>query len=221
MANKVIKEPIPWHIEDSSIFTSWIWETDHFVLTIFGEGSEKKVFNWKIAEKSSGRPLVFDEGSGVSFKDCVDQSVEIIAKSWDRKLGYQKYAGDLATTFVIADGRKIDFSSLVGTTVTVTAKDSEGSHTILTGALDTHFYDIAISTDNTTLTIIPSRKIIDVKQEFGSVSAIDSLEVKGLGSANKTVTRQAWVPGCTGKPGYHPGTTIHQHDDPYCSIHKV
>lgn len=220
MNNKVIRKPIPWQHRSNPLVTSWIWETDHFILTIFAEGlSVKKLYNWKINDKSSGQPVPFDSAPAQSFQASVDAAVEIIAKSYPRELGYSEYAGELATTFTVHDGRRLNFGPLIGDTVIVKAKKADGDEAIITGIFDVKNYDIFVQTGENQGVIIPPERIVDIRKEYGSLSVLDSLESKVKSTRNKRIFHEEWQRGCTGRPGFNPGTVEHGPADPYCSIH--
>jgi len=221
--NKMAKrEHIPWDHVTNPLVSSWVWETEHFIVTIFAEGlNVKKMYNWKINDKSSGRPVPFDSAPAASFQASVDAAVEVIAKSYPRELGYQAYAGELATTFTIHDGRKLDFATLIGNSVTLTARNADGQNTLLNGIFDIRNYDITIQTDESTISIIPPERIIDISKEYGSMSVLDSLTKNVKSTRNKRIFYEEWRKGCSGRPGFNPGTVEHGPADEFCGIHNI
>ena len=222
MNNSLSRKSIPWSHHTNPLVSSWIWETPHFILTIFAEGlSSKKMYNWKINDLSQGYSVPFDSAPAESFQASVDAAIEIIAKSYPRELGYQAYAGELATSFIIADGRKLNFASIVGESVILTARTADGEDSIINGLFNIRNYDILIQTGEDTGVIVPPERIVDVKKEFGSMSILDSLANNVKSTRNKRIFYQEWTKGCSGRPGFNPGTVEHGPNDPYCSIHNI
>jgi len=223
MNNFKHRRPIPWFHRTNPLVTSWIWDTDHFTVTIYAEGTNaRKMYHWKINDKSSGTPVPFDSSAGDSFADCVDTVLEIIGKSYKRTFGYQEYAGDLATTFKVHDGRVIDLSSLIGENVSLVARDDSSSEPMLiTGMFDIQHYDVVIRTGETSVSTITPSFIIDIQKEFGTMSALDELESGVKASKNKTIFYEEWRRGCTGRAGFNAGTVEHNANDAYCPIHGV
>lgn len=216
------RTPIPWDHQSSDVFASWNWRTPHFSATIIAEGLQaKKMYSWKILDKSSGFPKPFDNGVEMSFKEATDVICETIAKAYPQKLGYQQYAGNLAYTFQISDGQKYDFSPAIGETVILVVREDDGSETIFTGLFDIVNYDFSITVGEISR-LIPPLRVIDVKREFGMTSYIKSSNPNSAGrSKTNRIVYEEWTKGCTGKPGYRPGTTIHPPTAPYCSKHGV
>lgn len=172
-----IREPIPWVAHNSDMFVAWEWRTEHLMIKIIGEGPEtSRIFHWKIYDLSDGKQSVFDEGPGVSFNDCVDQSIEIVAKSWPRIYGYAQYAGHLAYTFKIGEGSLVNFETLIGKEITLTVKGNDGHPMSLIGAIDVKYYDITL-TQNSQTVVIPPARILDIKSGYGK-SMIDDLKVE-------------------------------------------
>lgn len=222
MNRSVTKVPIPWVHNSSPLVTSWVWETSHFILTIFAEGlNTKKMYNWKINDKSKGFPIPFDSAPAESFQSAVDTAIEIIAKSYSREYGYQAYAGELATTFTIANGAKLNFAPIVGIMVIVIAKNAAGEETSTTGIFTIQNYDFVIQTTENTGVIIPPERVINISEEYGSMNILESLQNSVKTSRNKRIFYQEWVKGCTGRPGFNANTTEHAPNDPFCSIHNI
>ena len=223
MNNKhVARKPIPWVHSSNPLVTSWIWETEHFIVTIYAEGlTSKKMYNWKINDKSQGRPVPFDSAAAESFNASVDGAIEVIGKSYPRDLGYQAYAGELATTFSVADGRRLNFAAVIGDAVILKAHDGQGGEAIITGIFDIQNYDIVVQTGDNSHIVIPPSKIIDIRKEYGSMSVLDSLDVSVKTTKNKRIFHEEWRRGCTGKPGFNAGTVMHSPNDPFCPIHNL
>lgn len=223
MNNKLKREPIPWVHKINPLVTSWTWETEHFIVVIYAEGlSEKKMYHWKISDKSSGQPVPFDSNQEVSFNACVDSVLEVIGKSYNRRLGYLAYAGDLATTFIIHDGRKLDLSPIVGQQVVVTLLDPDTNLEVqINGMFDIENYDAIVKTDEMSEARIAPISIIDIHKEFSSGSVLDSLTNQVKTSRAGRIIYEEWKKGCTGRPGFNPGTVEHSPGDKYCPIHNL
>lgn len=220
------RKAIPWIHRTNPLVTSWVWETDHFVATIFSEGlgAGKKMFNWKINDKSSGASVPFESSASKDFNEAVEGLLEVIGKSYDRVLGYQEYSGDLATTFTVFTGQKIDLSPLIGETITLLIynEHDELNDIMISGQFDISHYDIVLQADDQTTVKINPAYVKSIKKEYNLNEMIDELD-----KASKTASRgrrifyEEWRKGCTGRPGFNPGTTEHSIGDPFCSIHNV
>lgn len=222
MIRNTARKPIPWIHNQNPLVTSWMWETDHFIVTIYAEGlTSRKLYNWKINDKSSGRPVPFDSAGVESFAASVDAAVEVIAKSYPRELGYQEYAGELATTFTVSDGRRVDLGKIIGDSVIIRAHDGYGGEQLIMGTFDIRNYDISIQTGENELVIVPPEKVIDIQKEYGSTSVLNSLGNDIKSTKNKRIFHDEWRKGCTGKPGFNPGTVMHSPNDPFCPIHNI
>jgi hypothetical protein len=215
------KQPIPWEHKSSAVVSSWTWTTTHFTVSIFAEGlSSRKMYNWKILDKSTGFPRPFDNGMAMSFNEAVEALLEVIGKGYARELGYLAYAGKFATTFQISDGKKYDFAGVIGESVVARVIDAEGSETVVTGLFDIHHYDFIISNGDNAMTV-PPLKVIDILREFGMTSLIKTTSEEPTRSRTGRIVHEEWRKGCTGKPGFRPGTTQHPPNAPYCSIHRI
>jgi hypothetical protein len=180
------------------------------------------MYHWKINDKSSGRPVPFDSSDGDSFGDCVDMILEVIGKSYKRSFGYQEYAGALATTFKVSDGREINLGSLIGENVTLMARDDSSSEGIrISGMFDIEHYEVVIRTGETTISKVTPSYIVDIQKEFGTRSAIDELDGGVKASKNKSIFYEEWRRGCTGRPGFNSGTVEHNANDALCPLHRL
>lgn len=223
MNKKFSTEPIPWVHKPSNLVSAWSWETEHFVVNIFAEGlNTKAIYNWKISDKSLGYTKMFETGADLSFNDSVNSILEVIGKSYPRILGYQAYAGALASTFVISTGKKHDFSNIIGETVVAKVLNSDNDEIILTGVFDIQNYDFTI-TNGDSILIVPPNRVVDVLKEYGMLSLInfDPEESKIARSKSGRIVHEEWRKGCTGKPGFRPGTTNHPPGADYCTIHHI
>lgn len=219
-----MRKPIPWEYTDNASVKIWEWFTKDFKVTILSEGSGRKSFGWKIIDCSQGRDIPFESSISNSFNEAVDTILELIGKSYTPSLGYGAYAGELATTFTVASGMKLDFAPLVGETVIVKVIDDNLVERILTGSLQISNYLIKIIVDSTSAVSVPPERIKDIQKEYGGISLIQGRlknSPKATSTKLKRVFNTEYVRGCTGRPGFKPGTVEHGPGDPYCPIHNV
>lgn len=222
MNKQAATAPIPWDHKSSAIVSSWTWNTEHFTVTIFEEGlAARKMYNWKITDLSTGSPVIFDHGVAYDFSEAVDGILELIGKSYPAEYGYQAYAGKLATTFEISDGNKYDFRPAIGQSVIAKVYDADNKEITLTGIFNVLHYDFTLQSSGQTI-ILPPMKVIDILKEFGMSSLIKTTYGDQVArSKSGRIVYEEWQKGCTGKPGFKPGTTIHPPGSLYCSIHGV
>ena len=222
---------VNWHFVESASVQIWTWSTPHFEVRVFGEGTDRRVYQWIVNDRSNGIDRVFEEGSNDSFVDAQDTVLEIIAKSYPQSLGYREYAGELATTYKMADGRKLDFGPLEGSDVSVRYTDNEGNEADAIGTLSTTNWAIRVRIDSVTSVKIPPHRVLDVIVHGHSVlEGVKKPEQsgpvpiggrRGRRSSTGKVFHEPYVKGCTGKPGMLPGTVIHATTDPFCPIHGL
>lgn len=223
MNKKYSTEPIPWVHKPSNLVSSWLWETEHFIVNIFAEGlNTRPIYNWKISDKSSGYARIFETGADMSFNDATSSILEVIGKSYPRVLGYQAYTGALAATFTISTGKKHDFSNIIGETVVVKVLNSDNDEIIITGVFDIQNYDFTITNGDSVL-LVPPTRVVDVLKEYGMLSLINVQSESDAATRSKSgrIVHEEWRKGCTGKPGFRPGTTNHPPGTDYCSIHHI
>lgn len=226
MAKKLsYRKPVPWIHKQNPLVTSWVWDTPHFIATIFAEGmSAKKMFNWKINDKSTGVPVPFDSSTAKDYNEAAEAILEVVGKAYDRTLGYQDYAGDLATTFTVFDGKRINLAPLIGETISLLIynEEDENDDIQVTGQFDIRHYDVAVRGDADTLVLINPAYIKSIRKEFYPRELIDEMyEEQQTVSKGRRVFHTEWKKGCTGRPGFKPGTTDHTPNDPFCPVHNI
>lgn len=145
------------------MFKTWEWETTHFLVRIIAEGEigAGASYSWSITEKKDSKSFLFEQSISRSFREAELEVVETIAKSWDRKLGYSEYAGDLATTFETYGGEKINFENYLGEKVRLTFNNDDGLQ-IKTGLLGIKNYSILLKLDDGHIIVIPPAKIKEI-----------------------------------------------------------
>lgn len=157
------RKPVPWDYLDNGMFKTWTWETPHFTARILAEGEigAGASYTWSIHEKKDGKTFLFEQSTAQSFRECELEVVEIIAKSWEKKLGYSEYAGDLATTFEISGRTKVNFETYLGEKVRLTFNDDSGLQ-IKNGLLGIKNYSILLKLEDNHILVIPPAKIKEI-----------------------------------------------------------
>ena len=210
------KKPIPWIFKDSALFKSWSWTTEHFdarILMTAGASSP----TWRIVDKSGSDKVELGMGEEQGFPTAQDAVLELIGKAYPVKCGYGAYAGDLATTFIIKNGKKVNFAPYIGSNVILNAynKNNPKRPVVLIGVLSVSHFNIELKTDRNNVLVVPPAFIIDLQKEFEPSQMI---EFKAKNSAQR-LFREEWRKGCTGSPGYLAKTVIHNPNDDFCPIH--
>lgn len=202
---------IPWAHSSSDFGSVWRWETPHFIITVNGD---HRSCYYTIADKSAApgsppRPLA--DGTAATFEQAERQIRETIGKAYHPSLGYQPYAGGLATTFTLATGQRVDLGEYADQLVTLTVSTPDGQGTTdYTGTVAFEHYELILTTGNIRIRISPTyiHAIRLIKRTTASVVPT---------RVNRTVEGQL-VPGCTGVPGFIGGTV--EHTGIPCPIHE-
>lgn len=157
------RKPVPWDYSDNGVYKIWEWETPHFIVKIIAEGEigAGASYTWSITEKKDGKKYLFEQSTARSFREAELEVVEIIAKSWERRLGYSEYAGELATTFEISGAKKINFEQYLGEPVKVTFNNDDGLQ-VKNGLLGIKNYSILLKLENNQIIVIPPAKIKEI-----------------------------------------------------------
>lgn len=227
MAKKLThRTPVPWVHTSNTLVTTWTWETPHFKALIISEGltGGRRMFSWKVTDKSNGNNTPFDSSTARDYKEASESVLEAIGKGYDRGLGYADYAGSLATTFPVFDGRKINLGPLIGETVTLQVYNVElpSDDLLITGQFDVHHHDVAVYDGNGNVTYVPPAYIKSIRREFSPAEALQDLwDSQESHSKGMRVFKTEWSRGCTGKPGFRQGTTEHSMNDPFCPVHNI
>ncbi len=212
------RRAIPWVFVDSPLLKAWTWTTPHFESKILSMGA-KDSYTWKVVDKTGSPSTVIGAGEFNSFTGAEEELLELIGKAYPISLGYQAYAGDLATTFVIRSGKKVDLSAYLGGNVIVDVFDKKNPEFPLTivGLFSLSNYKVHIKTDRNSISVIPPEFIINIRREFDPSQMKEKVESFG----SRRVFNTEWVQGCTGHPGFVVGTVIHNPSDEFCSIHDI
>lgn len=208
---------IPWefsNLPDSSRL--WRWKTQHFDVQVRTEGGGTQ-HGVVVLDLTRGRPIPDFSVIALSFKEAEYEVLNFIGKAYPRALGYREYAGDIATTFEIGTGQRINFALLEGHQVLLVITDSRRVTQRIEG----------------TLSVV--NHSIEIRLESGKVASIPPLLIQEIGGAaygrvkNELIPRDAKsrvvegtvLPGCTGEVGFKSRTVIHGKDAGYCPRHKV
>jgi len=212
------RKAVPWVFADSPLLKAWTWSTPHFEGKILSMGS-KDSFTWKVVDKTGSPSTVVGAGEMNNFAGAEEEILELIGKSYPLNLGYQVFAGDLATTFMLYNNKKVDLAAYLGSNVIVEVFDKRNPAQNLTivGLFALSHYKVHIKTDRNNVSIIPPEFIIDIRREFDPTQMEEKIEEAG----SRRVFKQEWVKGCTGHPGFMVGTVIHNPSDEFCPIHDI
>lgn len=217
----------PWIFRNTPTMKEWIWDTPHFRAIINSDISDKgvqKPFLWSVDYKDEGNILLpLSSDIAHSFSRAEDNVAELVAKSFPRNLGYIEYAGNLAYTFQLGTGDRIDLTSLLGENVIITTRDEQGEEGTFYGIFDIQNYDIIISSSDGSAYRIPPGYIISIYNEYNSqdlITPIKEMQSKIKGKQARIIEGE-WVPGCTGRPGFRNNTVEHSIGDPYCPVHNI
>ena len=158
------RKPIPWLYTETKGFRTWTWETPQFRAKIIGEGaSETQSISWQIIEKSDKGEFIFENSQSRNFREAELEVAETVAKSWDRKYGFTEFAGDLAYTFAIATGDRINFEPYIGERVRMTYS-SNYDVAENKGLLGIKNYDVLLKQDDGKVVVIPPGAIREISK---------------------------------------------------------
>lgn len=207
---------IPWRFSTSELLTTWVWTTSHFHATVVAEPA---AFAWELGDlvtSTDGYPRLVAEGRTRRFAEAEQEIREAVGKSYPPTLGYRDYAGPLATTFRLATGRRVDLGEFEGQRVLVTVGEPGRAPSRYIGVARIVHHHVELRPDNgRTLRIQPSH-ILDIVRETGGGSR--SVDERGYTGAGR-IYRDTHRPGCTGHPGFLPGTVDHHAG--VCPIHEL
>ena len=110
---------IPWRFNENPPLKQWKWKTEHFMAQIVDDGSPMGGVTWSVFDTSGEENKILKTEQCNDFKDAQSGMLEYVGKSWDKRLGYVEYAGDLIYNFEISTGKKISFKDYVGEEVKI------------------------------------------------------------------------------------------------------
>lgn len=214
--------PIPWVTDINKILSLWVWETPHFRVQVTTDELQNH-YTWEITDLSQGRKQALYDGFSMGFKDAEKAIRETIGKSYPVSLGYRKYAGDLATTFVIFTKERIDFGPMEATRVLMKVRSLNPANGIIgermiAGVLRIVNYTLEVIPEHGSGVTVPPSHILSIKQEYGGMATEKKQD--NIGNLASIRTYRGTVSnGCTGKPGMLPGTVEHSTRAAWCPIH--
>lgn len=200
---------IPWSHSATGMGSAWRWETPHFIVTITGDHHS---CYWVLTDKTSGSERILADGRAANFQDGEKQVRESIGKSYPPSFGYAKYAGPLASTFMISTGESIDFTPYLGEWVNVEAYGEGGQTVTLQGLASVKHYDFVVTDKGQAYHITPAY-IVSVSTRKRS-----SLNDAPATKLNSRTVPGTVTPGCTGRAGFMPNTV--EHPFGFCPIHE-
>lgn len=203
--------PIPWVHAAEEFGSLWIWETPLFVVTV--NGNQRSCY-FTIADKSGiepgAQPRILSDGQAASFEQAERMIRATVGKAYHPSLGYQHYAGPLATTFRLADAQDKDLGPYAGHEVEVIVLNRDGTESTYTGNASIQHYELVLVSGSVSVRITPSFiRSIRFLRSGGSHT--------GPRPLNRTVRGQV-SPGCTGVAGFIAGTVEHRALS--CPIHE-
>jgi hypothetical protein len=199
----------------SDLGAVWQWDTDTFLIVVNGD---KRSFYWTISDKSGqpdGSLRPFADGQAASFDDAERGLRETIGKAYPPSLGFQDYAGPLATTFMIGTGQQVDLGQYAGLHVTVQVANPGSPDVQYSGRAHVQHYDFVLTNGDDAVHITPSyiMRVTPVGVPGGRSQARYVGQQTAVRSCPGTVSR-----ACTGVPGFLAGTV--DHHGPTCPVHE-
>lgn len=199
--------PIPWGHSTTGLGSVWQWTTPHFRATVTGDN---RSCYWNLVDLSDGRERLFADGRTSTFAQSERQVRETVGKAYDPRLGYQHYAGPLATTFTISTGEQVDLAPYHNRPVEVAAITPDGGTANFVGTGRVSHYHFVVTQGEQQARISPTYIVnIAPPRRVGQPKP---------GRTNSRTFEGAVVPGCTGRPGFLTGTV--EHVDLWCPIHE-
>lgn len=205
---------IPWAHSTADFGSIWRWQTPHFNVTV--NGSNRSCYYVISSINEDGTLEPFADGSTAHFAEAELLIRETIGKAYSKALGYQGYAGYLATTFMISTSEKIDFAPYFGKLLNLEVyirdeASGEVQEETLKGFISVEHYDIIFEGQGKVLRISPT-----------FIKSITLARIAELPKNKETYLDRIYngsvVPGCTGRFGSFPGVVEHYGN--ICPIHE-
>ncbi len=227
-------EPVPWIYSDTPGILMWTWLTEHFIAKITGaevHGSDHegtagqrtiRSYSWELADlmrTHQDMPRVLIEGMAASFEDADALIREHVGKCYDVRLGYGRFAGTLANTFILATGETLDTTPLLGTRCTITVLLPGGGSQQVQGDLSLEHYKWRVRDGDQILEITPEHvsSVVNKSEAASRAAKVVHLDTY---SGIARIYRDERKTGCTGTPGFMVGTVDHA-GAPRCPVHEV
>lgn len=167
--------PIPWSHSSAEMGSVWKWTTPDFTVVVNGDS---RSFYWVLSDTSvnpEGEARPFADGTTATFEQAERAIRETIGKAYPPRMGYLHFAGPLATTFILADGRPHDLEEFVGRRVTVKVADRGWDGKPCRGVASVEHYDLVLTSSDEITRITPSY-ILDINPDGVGVRAPELLK---------------------------------------------
>lgn len=224
-----LAEAIPWTFTDSGGVLQWTWPTEHFVARIAGQevqhaGEQRLVrsYHWELSDRmtlNQGVPRLLVEGDGRSFEEAEAAIREHVGKAYDARLGYRRFAGELAFTYLLSTGESVDVREFIGTKTAVTVLMPDRSERTVAGDFDVHHYRWRLTTPDQVMEIVPEH-VVRISNRSAAADRAASLVYLDTYSGIGRIYREDPRPGCTGRPGFDVGTVDHA-GAARCPLHEA
>jgi len=205
----------------------WSWLTEHFVARITGAevlGAEERTirsYAWDVSDlmqRSQDLPRLLIEGMSGRFEEAEIQVREHVGKCYDSRLGYHRFAGAIAHTFILASGQTVDVTPLIGSRCTVKVLLPSGEREVVVGDLSVHHYKWRLRDAGQFYEITPEH-VMEVSNRSNAAERASEVVYPQTYSGIGRIYRDERSRGCTGAPGFMVGTVDHG-GSPRCPIHE-
>jgi hypothetical protein len=222
-------DAVPWIFTDEPGLLQWAWVTDHFMARISavqaGVGADGqrliRSMHWELADRmrlQQGVPRLLIEGDARSFDEAESALREHVAKCYDPRLGYRRYAGALAFTFELSSGERVDVSRYIGREVTVTVLQAGGERTTVRGDFDVSGYRWRVRGTDSVFDVVPEHAVSISDRSVFAQEAEELVRPASYSGVGR-IYREDPRPGCTGTPGFLSQTVDHA-GRPRCPLHE-
>jgi len=225
----VSADPIPWIFTDEPGLLQWAWVTEHLVARISAvqagtapDGQRLiRSLHWELLDRmrlQQDMPRLLIEGDASTFDQAEAAIREHVAKCYDARLGYRRYAGPLAFTFEISTGERLDVSGYVGREVTISVLTSDGSRSTVRGDFAVEGYRWKVRGGDAIYDIVPEHVVSITDRSSFAQEAIAVVRPESYSGVGR-IYREDPRPGCTGTPGFLPQTVDHA-GKARCPLHE-
>jgi hypothetical protein len=224
-------EPVPWTFTDAPGVLLWTWVTQHFVARITGTEVDNvdapggrriiRSYAWDVSDlirTNQGLPRLLIEGTAASFDAAETFVREHVGKLYDSRLGYRKFSGSLAFTFILSTGEQLDVAEYIGTKCAVTVLMPDRTERTVSGDLEVVHYKWWLTTPEQVLEITPEH-VVRISNRSDAAERATAITRNETYSGIGRLYREEPRGGCTGRAGFIVGTVDHA-GSPRCPIHE-
>ena len=207
--------PIPWRFVDTDLARMWLWETPHFEAKI---AADLNSFSWELGDlviPNQGLARFLAEGRTADFATAERDVRETVGKSYPARMGYASFAGDLSTTFVLATQQRVNLGEFNGQPVVVTVRLPNGLSKSVVGHARVVHWELHLETLGGAIVRVQPAHITSIVREGGGGVSSSAAAYTGVGR----IYRGLVSGGCSGFPGYLPGTVDHVRGK--CAVHEA